>query len=98
MYCIYFKNATGTQDCPVKGCEGSMAKSMGMRIHFLHRHVRNTVIFLEEGNLPRPRYPLCDLLVTWAASNIFHPNNVQCAKVVDRKQRRLSEEDIRAST
>ena len=29
-----------------------------MRVHFLHQHVRDTVIILEEGNLPHPWCPL----------------------------------------
>ena len=27
---------------------------MVMRVHFIQRHVRDTVIILEEGNLPTP--------------------------------------------
>ena len=32
-----------------------------MQVHFVHRHVHDTVVFLEEGNLPLPRCPRCDL-------------------------------------
>ena len=28
-----------------------------MRVHVLHRHVQDTVVILEEGNLPHPRCP-----------------------------------------
>ena len=29
-----------------------------MRVHFVHRHVHNTVVILEEGNLPPTTVPL----------------------------------------
>ena len=31
------------------------ATRTAMRVHFLHRHVLDTVVILEEGNLPHPR-------------------------------------------
>ena len=34
-----------------------------MRVHFLHRHVHDTVVMLEEGNLLLSRCPRCDLQV-----------------------------------
>ena len=34
-----------------------------MRVHLWYRHVRDTVVILEEGNLPHPRCPLCYMLV-----------------------------------
>ena len=35
-----------------------------MRVHFVHRHVHDTVVILEEGNLPLPQCPRCDLQVS----------------------------------
>ena len=43
-----------------------------MRVHFWNRHVRDTVVILEEGNLPQPRCPMCDILVTWREMNGMH--------------------------
>ena len=40
---------------PVEGCRGQAAMWTGMRVYFLHRHVRDTVIILKEGNLSHPR-------------------------------------------
>ena len=38
--------------CPVEGCSGRAATRTAMRVHFWHRHVWDTVVILEEGNLP----------------------------------------------
>ena len=43
-----------------------------LKVIFLHRHVRYTVVILEEGNLPHPRLPHCDMMVPWAALNVHH--------------------------
>ena len=40
-----------------------------MRVHLWHRHVRDTVVILEEGNLSYPRFPLCDMVMPWRALN-----------------------------
>ena len=47
---------------------------------------------------PHPRYPLCDMLVPWAALSGRHPNTIQCTNEVERKWRRLAEEEVRTST
>ena len=42
----------GAKNCPVEGCLGREGTRTAMRVHFWRRHVRDTVIILEEGNLP----------------------------------------------
>ena len=66
-----------------------------MRVHFLHRHVHDTVVMLEEGNLPLPRCPRCDLQVTKKALNGRHLGTFQCKKGEERKRRRLAETETR---
>ena len=53
----------GPRKCPIEGCPGWEETSTAMRFHFFHRHVRDTIIILEEGNLPHPWRPQCDMLV-----------------------------------
>ena len=43
-----------------------------MRVHFVHRHIHDTVVILEECNLPLPRCPWCDLQVSRKALNRCH--------------------------
>ena len=50
--------------------------------------MRDIVIILEEGNLPHPRCPGCDMFVPWRALNGRHNNTEMCRSGVDRKQRR----------
>ena len=69
-----------------------------MRVHFWRRHVRDTVIILEEGNLLLPRCENCDMLVPWRALNGHHKDTAMCKSGVERKRRRLTEAEIREST
>ena len=69
-----------------------------MRMHFFNRHVRDIVIILEEGNLPYPRCPQCNILVPWRALNGRHHATAQCAKGAERKRRQIAEAELRDST
>ena len=66
-----------------------------MRVHFLHWHVRDTVVILEEGNPPHPQCPQCDMLVPWRTLNGRHLNTAQCSRGAERNRRRLAEEELR---
>ena len=72
-----------------------MSKLQGILQHFLHWHVLNTVVILEEGNLPHPRCTRCDMLVPRKALNSRHPATAQCAGGVEWKRRRLVEAEMR---
>ena len=69
-----------------------------MQVHFWNRHVRDTVVILEEGNLPHPQCPLCDMLVPWQSLNGSHNCTSQFNKGAERKRRRLAAEEERAET
>ena len=70
----------GPRSCPVEGCPGQVAKRTAMRVNFLHRHVLNIVVILEEVNLPHPRFSRCDMLVPRRDLNGKHPATAQCAR------------------
>ena len=44
-----------------------------LRIHFVHHHVMDTVVILEEGNRPCPRSLACDMFVSWVELTLSHP-------------------------
>ena len=62
-YRLVFPARAGPMPCPVEGCSGQALTPTAMRVHFWHRHVRDTVVILEEVNLPQPRFPICFMLV-----------------------------------
>ena len=84
--------------CPVEGCSDRASMRTAMRVQFLQRHVRDTMVILEEGNLPQTRYPLCDMLVLWKALNGTYRLTSQCNQGAERKRRRLTAEEEREVT
>ena len=69
-----------------------------MRIHFLHRHVLDTEVTLEEGNLPHPQCSQCVILVPQRSLNGRHPSTAQCSRGKEWKRRQLVEADLRESS
>ena len=64
-------------------------------VKFMHLHVRDTVVILDKGNLPHPWCPQCNILVSWYALNRRHLVTAQWDRGVERKIRRLAEEELR---
>ena len=64
----------------------------------MHRHVLDTVVILEEGNLPHPRCPQRDMLVPWRTLNGRHLVIAQCARGAEQNGRRLVEAELREIT
>ena len=56
-YSMAFPVRAGPRRFPVKGCSGRAATRTAMRVHFWNWHVRDTVLILEEGKPPHPRFP-----------------------------------------
>ena len=88
----------GPRNCPVVGCLGRVATRTAMRVHFWNRHVLDTVVILEEGNSPHPRYDRCYRMVTRRALNRRQLATAQCARGTERKRRRLAEAETRESS
>ena len=88
----------GPRSCPVEGFPGQVGTRTSMRMHFFSRHVRDIVIILEEGNLPHPRCPRCDMLVPCKAINGRHHATTRCAKGAEQKMRQVSEAELRERT
>ena len=64
----------------------------------MHRHVHNTVVILEEGNLPLPRCPRCDLQVSRRALNGRHLGTNQCRTGAERNIWSLAAVEVEAAT
>ena len=91
MYKMHFPAKDCRRRFPVEGCPAVLATRAVMRVHFVHWHVHNTVVILEEGNLPLPRCPRCDLQVFRKALNGRHLETSQCRTGTERKRQRLAE-------
>ena len=68
-----------------------------MWVHFVHRHVQDIVVMLEEGNFSYPRCARCDMQVPRKALNGHRLGTKQCEKRVEQKQRRLAETETRGN-
>ena len=55
-------------------------------------------MILEEGNRPYPRCPQCDMFVPQKSLNGWHLATALCRRGMDRKWRRLAEEEAREGT
>ena len=66
---------------PVEGCLGGASNQANLRVNFLHRHTRDTIVIMEEWNQPYPRCPQCDMFVSHKALNGRHMNKAFCQHV-----------------
>ena len=48
---------------PMVGYQGGGTNRTNLQVHFMHCHVRDTIVILEEGNRPYPCFPTCDMFV-----------------------------------
>ena len=55
----------------------------------------DAIVTPEEGNLPQPHCPNCDMFIPWTALNHRHSETALCVWVVERKQRRLAEKEAK---
>ena len=93
-----FLTKEGPRKCPVEGCPGDLATRTAMRVHFVYQHVKDTVVMLEEGNLPNPRCPQCDMQVPRKALNGCHLGTAQCKKGAVRKQKGMAETETKENS
>ena len=95
---MLFPEKGGRRRCPVERCTGVLATRATMRVQFVHRNVHDTMVMLEEGNLPLPRCPRCELQVSRKALNGRHLGTSQCRTGTERKRRQLAEAEMRENS
>ena len=84
--------------CSFKGCNGQVETQTAMQVHLWHWHVWDTMVILEENNLPHLRCPLCDMLVLWRMLSGMHRCIVHCKNQAEWKHWYLEAEKERAVT
>ena len=72
-----------------------MTTRTNLQIQFLHYHMRDMIVIMEEGNYNHPRLHACNRFVTWEALSHRHPTTSLCMWVAEWKLRRLEEEEDR---
>ena len=92
-YQVYFPKHSPSLQCPVAGCLGGASSRTNLRIHFVHRHVWDTTVILEEGSRPYPRCPQCNMFVPQKALTCRHLTTVLCRQVMEKKWCCLAEEE-----
>eukprot|EP00978_Attheya_sp_CCMP212_P011354 scaffold28024_cov58-Attheya_sp.AAC.2 len=53
-YLVSSPKMVNSIDCPIEGCPGKATSKANPRAHFMHRHVKDTLIILDEGTFPHP--------------------------------------------
>ena len=51
------------RSCPVEGFSGQAVTRTAMQVNFLHRHVLDTVVIMEDLNIPHPWCTQCNILL-----------------------------------
>ena len=67
--------------CSVEGCRGKAKRRTNLRIHFMHHHVQDTIVILEEVNYPHPHCLACDMFVTRVSLNQCQLRTFLCARI-----------------
>ena len=95
-YQVYFPSAIMRLRCPVARCQGGETIRTNLQVHFAHRHVKDDVVILEEGNHPYPRCPKCEMFVSQQELNVRDNSTALCQQGEDHKQRHMAAEEAEA--
>ena len=75
-------DGTNETSCPVLNCSFHTSTSCKMRHHFRSRHVKDTIIILEEGAIPLPKCPKCGIFQKDVGSK--HQQSASCKQFTIR--------------
>ena len=79
--------------CLVEGCLGGSSNRNNPRVHFVHCHMQDTIMIMEEEKRPYPRCPKCDMYMSHKALNDQHLSTAFFRWEEERKWHRLVEEE-----
>ena len=80
------------------GYPGRATSRSALQVHFVHCHVWDTVVILEEGSQPLPLCPECGMFVTWQILNVKHQAAEICVRGEEQNRGRKWGEESRIST
>ena len=73
----------------MEGCLGGDSNWTNLRVHFVHRYARDTIVILEESNRPYPKCPQCDIFVSQKDLNGRHLMTAFCRRGSEGKHFKL---------
>ena len=83
---------------PVEGCSVLAVTRTSIRVQLWHQNVWDTVVIMEDGNLPHSKSPLWDMLIPCQSLDGLKNSTAQFNKESERKRRRLTVKGARAVT
>ena len=72
--------------CPLEGLPWRATSHIALRVHFMHRHTRDTVVIMEEGSHTLTFCPKCDIFVPWQDLDGKHQATDMCSRGEERKR------------
>ena len=76
--------------------QGMVVNHTNLQIHLSHHYVQYTTTILDEGNLPHPYFPQCNIFFPFKALNGRHPSVEMCVWGREVKRKHLSTEEAQA--
>ena len=95
-YQVSFPKTLNAIQCLVEGGRGQAMSWTNIWVHFVHRHVQDTLVILEEGNQCHLQCSKFNIFLSCRALNVRHPTTEICRRGEEHKHRQLEAEEVRA--
>ena len=76
--------------CLVEGYTWIDTSRINLRFYFMHWHMEDTIVVLNKGPGPHPRYEQCDMFIPQEAMAAGHLGTAMCKIGSEKKHRRLA--------
>ena len=76
---------------------GQALSRTSLRVHFMHFHLRYTIVVMEKGERPHPLCLRWEMFIPWEDLNGRHPATEMFSKKAKQKRRRWVEEKAHTS-
>ena len=96
LYRVSFSKLACYIGLPVRFCRVRAKKCTYLQIHYVSLHVQETVVMMEESNLPQRRCLVWNIIVLWELLNHCHSNTALCTRGEERRIRKLAEEEYQS--
>ena len=77
-------------NCLVKGCSGRETSHTNLHIHYIHRHLEDTIVVLNKGPCPHPWRNQCNIFIPQKKMLARHLGTTILNRVSELKHRHLA--------